>query len=111
MSVSLDCRDGQHIACASSGGCCCSCHSLEQHNGYDHCPGCQAEYQARSEWAQLVGVWDAPASSGRRTRARHAARPRLKTLMSGALDELASWGLIVAVGVGIGVLIAIVVPL
>jgi hypothetical protein len=28
MSVSLDCRDGQHFACAISGGCCCECHGL-----------------------------------------------------------------------------------
>lgn len=105
MSVSLDCNDGQHRACSESGGCCCECHDLE-HNGFDHCPGCQAAYQAAREvsasfdaaladWSAFV--WPTPAPGARRTRARHAAQPRgASRLMSDP-----TWRLNLAAGGGV----------
>ena len=102
MSVSLDCRDGLHRACASCGGCCCECHDL----AICEAPLTEAErLELAKDWAQLVWEWPTPEPRARRTRAPGAAaQPRgLGRLMNGS--PAVQLNLAAAGGVVVGLLI------
>ncbi|MCC2033892.1 hypothetical protein [Microbacterium allomyrinae] len=79
MSLTLDCRDGQHLACAESGVCCCECHELHTREA----PLTEQErIDLAHDWALLV--WGEPQpNEDDAPIARHAAQPRgLARLMS-----------------------------